>query len=206
MHDLEAMARTLHATYTNWGYLLVFAGGLAESVAVIGLILPGGLLVIVGAVYAAQGMLPLAAVALLGWLGILSGTHLDYLCGRYGVRVLLRRPALARLIEPRLEGAKRRLDRSGIWAPIVAHILGHPRAYVAMASGISHRPYAQFLFYEMVAALIWTLLFVGGGYGLSNNLALLKGLMGGAGFLIVFSLIAVFLGRRALARTRPACA
>lgn len=204
MHDLEAMARTLHASYMQWGYLLVFAGGLAESVAVVGLILPGGLLVIVGAVYAAQGVLPVTAVALLGWLGILTGTNLDYLLGRYGVATILRRPGLAKLIEPRLEGAKRRLERSGIWAPIIAHILGHPRAYVAMASGMGHRPYAQFLFYEMVAALIWTLIFVSGGYGLSNNLALLKALMGGAGFLIVFALITVLVARRLLPQIRRA--
>ena len=202
MQDLETMARTLQGVYSHWGFLLVFAGALAESVVVIGLVLPGGLLVIVGAVYAAQGLLPLPVVALLGWLGIMVGTSLDYLFGRYAANAALRRLPLSGLITPRLQAARQRLERYGIWAPIVAHVLGHPRAYVAMAAGMGHRPYAGFLRHEAVAALVWTAIFVTGGYVLSSNLALLKALMGGAGFLIVFALISLFVGRRLLAQAR----
>ena len=54
MLDLHHVVDALRAAYDTWGYPIVLIGALLENTALLGLILPGGSLVLLGAVYAQQ--------------------------------------------------------------------------------------------------------------------------------------------------------
>ena len=69
MLDLHHVVDALRAAYGTWGYPLVLVGALLENTALLGLVLPGGSLVLLGAVYAQQGVLALPLVLVLGTLG-----------------------------------------------------------------------------------------------------------------------------------------
>src|SRR2546423_5274719 len=202
MLDLHHVVEVLRAAYDTWGYPIVLLGALVENTALLGLVLPGGSLVLLGAVYAQQGVLALPLVLLLGWLGMVLGTSLDYACGRWALRSTLGHTRLMARLEPKLGEAERFLERHGTWAFLLAHFIGHVRSFVAITAGTSRLPYRRFLCYEALAALAWNLVWVMAGYLVGANLGLLQRVMGGAGLTLVLVAVAAYLGYRLFVRGR----
>lgn len=194
--DLQHLVDVLRAAYGTWGYPLVLIGALLENTALLGLVLPGGSLVLLGAVYAHQGVLALPVVLVLGWLGMVLGTSLDYALGRWGLHALLGRTRLMTRLEPKLDEAERFLARHGAWALLLAHFIGHVRSFVAITAGTTRLPYRRFLLYEGIAALAWNILWVTAGYLVGENLGLLQRLVSGAGLAIALLLVAGYIAYR----------
>src|SRR5919205_4249548 len=121
MPDLSHVIDALRAAYDSWGYPLVLLGALLENTALLGLVLPGGSLVLLGAVYAQRGAMALPLVLVLGWLGMVLGTSLDYALGRWGLHSTLGRTHLMARLEPKLAAAQRFLAPHGAWALVLAH-------------------------------------------------------------------------------------
>src|SRR5919201_3291630 len=202
MPDLAHMIDALRAAYDTWGYPLVLLGALLENTALLGLVLPGGSLVLLGAVYAQQGVLAWPLVLVLGWLGMVLGTSLDYAFGRWALRATLGQTRLMARLEPKLGEAERFLERHGAWAFVLAHFIGHIRSFVALTAGTSHLPYRRFLRYEALAALAWNLVWVMAGYLVGAHLEFLQRLMSGAGLAVVLVVVAGHLGLFPLAPQR----
>jgi membrane protein DedA with SNARE-associated domain len=200
--DLHHLIDALRAAYGAWGYPLILVGALLENTALLGLVLPGGSLVLLGAVYAQQGTLALPLVLLLGWLGMILGTGVDYALGRWGLHSVLGRTRFVARLEPKLAEAERFLERYGMWALLLAHFIGHVRSFVAITAGASRLPYRRFLLYEAVAALAWNIVFVGAGYLVGENLGLLQRLSGGAGLAVGATAVVAYLAFRLRGRAR----
>lgn len=182
---LQDLAEVLRGTYDTWGYPIILLGALLENTALLGLVLPGGALVLLGAVYAQQGTLSLPVVLCCGWLGMVLGTSVDYALGRWGVRTALWRRRWQARFARRLTEAERFLARHGLWALLLAHFVGHVRSFVAITAGMSRLPYRRFLGYEVVAALAWNLVWVLAGYLVGTNLGTLQRFAGGIGFALL---------------------
>jgi membrane protein DedA with SNARE-associated domain len=204
MPDIQSILDELRDAYTTWGYPVVFLGALLENTALLGLFLPGGTLVLLGAIYAQQGTMALPLVLLLGCVGMVAGTSLDYALGRWGVPSALGRTRLFLKLRPRLDEAERFLDRRGVGAFLLAHFIGHVRSFLAITAGTSRLPYRRFLLYEGVAALAWNLVFVGAGYLLGENIELLQRLAGGMGLAAFLLAVACYAMYRLVRRTRAA--
>jgi membrane protein DedA with SNARE-associated domain len=200
MPEIQPILDAVRAAYLDWGYPLVLAGALLENTILLGLILPGGTVVLLGAVYAQQGEMSLTLVLVLAWIGMVLGTSIDYLLGRYGLRRALNGTRLMAKLEPGLAEAERYLERYGAWAFLLAHFIGHIRSFLAITAGTSKLPYRRFLLFEGIAALVWNGLFVGAGYILGENTELLQRLLSGAGLVAVLMVIAVYAGYLLLRR------
>jgi membrane protein DedA with SNARE-associated domain len=151
-------------------------------------LLPGGTLVVLGAVYAQNGSMELPLVLLLAWAGTVLGASLDFTLGRLGLQSRLAGTRLGARFEPRLQGAEQFLQRYGIGAFLVAHFVGHVRTFVAITAGITNLPVRRFLLAEGIAALVWNSIFVGLGFTLGKHVDALQRVMGQAG--LVFFLVA----------------
>src|SRR5919199_99066 len=204
MPDLSHVIDALRAAYDTWGYPLVLLGALLENTALLGLVLPGGSLVLLGAVYAQQGVLAWPLVLVLGWLGMVLGTSLDYAVGSWALGATLGQTRLMVRLEPKLGEAERFLERNGAWAFLLAHFFGHVRSFVAITAGTSRLPYRRFLVYEGSAALAWNLVWIVAGYMIGEHLAFLERVMGSAGFILVLVGVAAYLGYRLVVRGRSA--
>jgi membrane protein DedA with SNARE-associated domain len=185
MQWLQDVAHVLRSAYGTWGYPIILVGALLENTALLGLLLPGGALVLLGAVYAQQGMLLLPVVLLCGWLGMVLGASADFALGRWGVRSSLWQRRWRARMEPKLADAEHFLVRHGVWALLLAHFIGHIRSFVAITAGMSGLPYRRFLCYEAVAALAWNIVWVTAGYLVGTNLGLLQRFVSGAGLALL---------------------
>lgn len=189
MPDTNALIDGMQNAYATWGYPIVLLGAMLENTILLGLLLPGGTLVVLGAVYAHNGSMELPLVLLLAWTGTVLGASLDFTLGRLGLQSRLAGTSLYTRIEPRLNVAGRFLRRYGIAAFLLAHFVGHIRSFVAITAGITRLPVRRFLLAEGIAALVWNLMFVGLGYALGAHVDALQRVTGRAG--LVFLLVAL---------------
>jgi membrane-associated protein len=198
--DLDAIMQSLRDLYDAWGYPVIFLGALLENTILLGFLLPGGSLVMLGAVYAQQGTLALPLVLLAGWTGMVVGASFDYLLGRWGLHALATRTHLLSRVSHKLDRAEDYLNRYGMWTFLVAHFIGHIRSFVAITAGATRLPYRQFLLFEATAALVWNVLFVLGGYLLGSNIERLQQIMGSVGLVIVALLFSAYAAYRLVRR------
>lgn len=204
--DLQAVGDALRAAFDTFGYPLTFFGALLENTVFLGLILPGGSMVLASAAYARLGDLQWPAVLLLGWTGMVLGNCIDYWLGRKALRPLLDRFGRRRQFIRSHVRARRFLARHGIWAIAAGHFLGHVRSFIAIAAGSSRFPFPRYLVLEVPAALAWNLLYCSLGYLLAARLDVVRtvferiGLFGAIGIgLAVVALLAVRRARLASA-------
>jgi membrane protein DedA with SNARE-associated domain len=154
---------------------VVFLAALAESTAVLGLLLPGaGVVALAGAGARAAGLpLPLLPVlVLLGAAGLLAGAVVNFQLGRLGLARLLRRPwtgAWGPRLAAQLNAAAPLLQRHGWWVALVASAFGATRSALAVAAGAGGFPLRRLLALQLPAALLWSGLYAGGGYALGDQ-------------------------------------
>jgi membrane protein DedA with SNARE-associated domain len=153
---------------------VIFLAALAESTAVLGLLLPGaGVAALAGAGARAAGLpLPLLPVlVLLGAAGLLAGAVVNFQLGRLGLARLLRQPwtgAWGSRVAAQLAAATPLLRRHGWWVALVASAFGATRSSLAVAAGAGGFPLRRLLAIQLPVALLWSGLYAGGGYALAD--------------------------------------
>ncbi len=177
--------------YLTFGYLIVFLGAYFENMVLLGLVLPGGSLVLLGAVYAADGSLSIWWVVLLGWLGIFLGICTDYWIGRLGVYNLIAKTRLHRYLEEPMAKAEAFLEKRGAVAIFGSFFAGHLRSFVAITAGLTKFPFRKFMLYQAPASFIWNLLYCLAGFFLASTFKNLEGVVGG---ILVLSLVILAAG------------
>jgi len=176
--------------YNQYGYLVVFLGTLSENTAVLGLFLPGNSLALLGAFYARAGSLNLGWVIFFASLGTILGYHVDYLLGRFALAHIMKRWSTSTLgrrlrLAGRIRLAGMLLTKHGGKAILLSHIVGHMRSFIALSAGITHMNYLRFLFFEVIAAILWNTAFSLLGYTLALQIDHLQTLIERANWVIV---------------------
>jgi membrane protein DedA with SNARE-associated domain len=201
MPDLSGFIEFLKSNYLAYGYLIVLFGSYLENTVLMGLIFPGGLLIVLGGVFAAQGDLSLPLVILMGWIGMFCGSSTDYFIGRAGLWRVIEKTRLKRWVEPGLKEARLLLEEKGAQSIYLAHCLGQIRTFAALTAGIVRMPYRKFAFYEAGAALLWNILYVGAGYLFGQSLGAVDNIFKiGAGVALVIGAISYFSWKRGRAK------
>lgn len=183
--------------YATFGYLIVFLGAYFENTIFLGLILPGGSLVLLGAIYSSEGTMFLPLVILFGWLGMFLGNSTDFWLGKVGVLRLIEKSRFKEKMRPHLETARKFLDRRGGWAIFFSHFIGHIRSFVAITAGATRFPYIRFARFELAAALAWNIMYCLAGFFFAQSIHKIESLFSGLGISLVIVLVVAFLGYKA---------
>lgn len=134
-----------------WPYLVIFAWTFVE----------GESFVLFAGFAAAQGLLSAPLLLLAAWLGSFCGDQCYFWIGRkFGLALLARRPTWRQRVDKVL-GFVRRYDT---WFILSFRFIYGVRNFSSFAIGISGVGWLRFLLLNLLAALIWALLFVGAGY------------------------------------------
>ncbi len=190
--------QALGTLYDQYGYLIVFLGTLSENTALLGLLLPGNSLALLGAFYAREGTLNLGWVIFFAWLGTILGYHADYLLGRFALVRVMERWSKSRIgqrlrLAGRVRLARRMLTKHGGKAILFSHMIGHMRSFVALTAGITRMNYLQFLFFEVIAALVWNTLYSLLGYLVAVEVDRLQVILERFGLVVLGVLVILFL-------------
>lgn len=187
--------------YDQYGYLIVFLGAMSENTAFLGLLLPGGTLALLGAFYARTGTLNIWWVIFFAWIGTVCGYNIDYFFGRLVLSRFATRWSASRIgrrirLAGRLRQARMLLSKHGGKAILISHIIGHIRSFVALSAGATYMKYRRFLIFELIAALIWNVLYSALGYLAGGEREQLQTLIQRSGYVVFGVLVVVYVAWR----------
>lgn len=164
------MAGTLEALST-YGYPLLFLAAAAEHTFVLGLLVPGDIVVLLGGVLAARGVLSLPVAFLVVLLGVLVGLNVSYFVGlRGGVPLLARWGARFGMTRVRIEAVEAYFERHGAKTVFLSAFIAGFKNLVPALAGASRMPYPRFLVYGFAGGLIRAAVALGFGWAFGASL------------------------------------
>jgi membrane protein DedA with SNARE-associated domain/membrane-associated phospholipid phosphatase len=156
----------------GWAYLAVLLAAFAESLAVVGVIVPGVVIMLGAGALIANGDLQFWPTCLSAVVGAIAGDGLSYWIGhRYRDRIrrawpFCRHPA-------QLDRGIAFFEHHGAKSVVLGRFFGPVRAIVPLVAGIMHMPPRQFVVANIGSALAWAPAYLAPGvvFGASLRLA-----------------------------------
>jgi len=153
----------------GWVAAALFSIALLESLAVIGLFVPGVVLLFSAATIAGSGALSFGQTLLFGYLGAVLGDWLSFWLGQH-----LQHRAHHHWPFNRYPTLMNRGDaffqRYGVVSIALGRFLGPLRAFVPLIAGIMAMPTGRFMAANLVSALLWAFAYLTPGYWLGTAL------------------------------------
>jgi membrane protein DedA with SNARE-associated domain len=157
---LHWAADALQDLFEEYGYWVVFFGTLSENTLLVGLIVPGALVVILAGIAAHDGTISVPLAIVLGICGTIIGDTLSYFMGRYGWSRFGRSKMLSELSDK----VREPLMRRGVWFVLFYHFAGYTRVIGPTAAGLLRMPYRRWAMADYSGAVLWILGYFAIGY------------------------------------------
>ncbi|MDP3704287.1 MAG: VTT domain-containing protein [Legionellaceae bacterium] len=154
----------------SWGLLLTVLISCAESLAIIGSIIPGSLTMTAIGMLAGSGVMRLDLILCAASLGALAGDGISYTLG-YVFSDRLTQIWPFRRYPGLLQYGKDFFLRHGGKSVLIGRFIGPLRAIIPVIAGMMHMPRLHFFFANLFSAVGWALLYVMPGYliGIAGN-------------------------------------
>lgn len=176
---------TQHAVWFN---IFIFIIAMSESLLVVGLIVPGFLLMVGFGALIATGHLDFWPTTLIATAGAISGDGISYWLGqRYKQQLqcmwpLSRYPSL-------IKQGTQFFEKHGKKSVVLGRFFGPLRAIVPTIAGISNMPAKQFYVSNIISAMIWAPLYLLPGILFGMSLQLAKEFAGQLALIIVITIV-----------------
>jgi membrane protein DedA with SNARE-associated domain len=163
MDTLTHQAVLLIQDHHDWAIWIIFLATFAESVLLLGILIPGTTLLLICGGLLGSGVLPLAPVLLAGLAGAISGDALSYWIGRWWGTPLLRIKPLKR---HRRKVAQARLFflRYGFISIVAGRFMGPIRCTIPTVAGALGMAHWRFQIANILSAVIWVPVLLAPGY------------------------------------------
>ena len=155
---LDTLTQWLAANPQWLGLALVIVACM-ECLAVVGLVVPGTVMIFAIAVLAGSGVLTLGQTLLLGFVGGLLGDLLSYALGRRYHQGIRRLRGLRDHPEWLLR-AEHYFQRYGVASLLVGRFIGPLRPMLPMTAGMLDMPFGRFLLVSLCAAAGWSMAYL----------------------------------------------
>jgi len=147
----------------SWVAVAIFVVAFIECVAIVGIVVPGTVIMFAIAALAGSGILPLSEVLLLGFLGGLVGDAVSYFIGRRFHQRIRQLPGL-RTHPEWMTGAESYFHKYGIASLLVGRFIGPLRPMLPMIAGMCDMPFPRFAAVSVVAAAGWSIAYLMPGW------------------------------------------
>ncbi len=200
---LDGLTAWLSA-HPQWLGLAIVLVACTECLAIVGLIVPGTVLLFAIAVLAGNGSLSLGETLVLGYVGGLLGDGLSYFTGRHFHQNIRRLPGLRH--HPEWIGrAESYFQRYGIASLLVGRFIGPLRPMLPMVAGMFDMPLLRFIGVSLLAGAGWSVVYLLPGWatGAAMRLPLPEGFWGETGILAAGFAVLIGLSINAAWQSRP---
>jgi len=161
---------TLFSYFARYGYWVVFFGVMLENA---GLPIPGETILLAAGFFAAQGHFHLSEVMVIAAIGAMVGDNMGFAAGhfigraaleKYGKYIFLTRKRLAKL--------ESFFERHGDKTILFARFVTGLRVFAALFAGAARMHWRKFVLYNLVGAILWSVVIslLGFFFGHSWNL------------------------------------
>lgn len=201
---IEEIVDWVGPAFDHAGYWIVAVAVLLERSILIGLIVPGDVVIALGGIQAARGELTVSWVIVVAVVAATIGESIGYAIGRrYGMRLVDRLP-LVRRLTPRLEAAERYFATHGGKTVAIGRFATAAGSFIPFVAGVARMRFSRFLAFDVPAIIVWASGITLVGYVFGSNLDLVERILGRFGLAVLALLLLFILGRAALNRRRRA--
>lgn len=151
------------------GLLVLFLIIFAESGMMVGLFFPGDTLLFSAGILAASGTLSLPAVLIVIAVAAILGDNVGYLIGKHVGPKLFKKDGII-FRHDYIMKAESFFDKYGSKTMLVAHFIPIVRSFAPVAAGAGHMNHKQFIAYDAIGDIVWTLLVTLLGYFVGSRI------------------------------------
>ena len=170
----------------QWAALIVFIVAFLESVAILGLFIPGWVLLVgIGTLIGAD-ILPLYPVLISAYLGAVIGEYMSFLLGYHYHEKILSWRFVAKH-HKMIQTCRQFFDKHGVSGVFVGRFFGPTRAVVPLIAGISEMKRRTFFWVNIISGLLWAPIYLIPGILIGAAFALEKE----AGYHLIFICILI---------------
>jgi undecaprenyl-diphosphatase len=167
-------------------YFFVFMTALLESLPIIGVFLPGTLLLLLFGLFCAKGYVSIWAVVLLATIGATLGDIGGYLLGKYGRRFFKENNRFLKLAH--LKTGQAFFEKHGGKSILFGRFIGPIRPIIALVAGATHYIPKRFLKWNISGAFLWSGTYIVVGFVFAKNIKLIDDIIsqiGGVAFVLL---------------------
>ncbi|HLC79989.1 MAG TPA: VTT domain-containing protein [archaeon] len=164
------LSESIQGLLLGSGYLALFAIVFAESGLFFGFFLPGDSLLFTAGILAATGFFDLKIVLLGVAICAIAGDQVGYWTGANFGKKLFNKPGSFFFDPKHIEEAQGFYEKHGKKTIVLARFVPAIRTFAPIVAGIGGMDYKTFVTYNIAGGILWTLIFVLGGYFLGSLL------------------------------------
>lgn len=138
----------------EWAWLFVFIIAFVESAAIIGLFMPGWILLVGIGTMVGADVLDFLPIVTSAFLGAVIGEYLSYLLGYHYHEPILKLK-LFKNHQSLIDSSKRFFDKHGVAGVFLGRFLGPVRAVIPFIAGICEMPKKTFITVNILSGLLW---------------------------------------------------
>ncbi len=191
--------------FADYGYYFLFVATALENIPVIGVFLPGEVIVVAAGVLASRGDLELSVVIGVASAGALIGTNISYWIGWRGGRALIER--ISRRFSAdgsRIADADRYFSTHGPITVFIGRYMSGVKAFIPALAGAHKMSYWRFFVFATLGIATWTVVAAVLGFYFAENWDTLITVMKTVGWIVpilVLLILGVIWYRRRRAAT-----
>lgn len=185
----------LRPAYTAAGYAIVPAAMFLESALLLGVVVPGDLILAMAGVYASRGELSLPVVIVLAALATTAGEVTGYWLGRRYGRPLIDRVPFADRFGRRIDQASDAIRRNAGKTIVVGRFATGAAGTVPFAAGVARIPFGTFLVYAVPTIAVWATALVLLGSLIGDNVELIDSIVSSFGWVVLAAIVLAIAGR-----------
>jgi len=184
-----------------FGYWVVLLFALLESLAFVGIVVPGAVVVVFAGVLSAQGYLDLGDLIWFAAIGAILGDTISYYLGYRGKYLF--RPESRFFKLSHLERGEQFFKRHGGKSIFLGRFIGPLRPIVPFIAGLSRMRMRTFLIWNIASGILWAAAHVLIGYVFGNILGVVEIWSSRVGLFVFGAAVFVFVAWYGLSRSRP---
>jgi len=166
--NLDVHLQAVINQYGIWTYLILWLIIFLETGLVVTPFLPGDSLLFVAGAFAAVGLLNVAFVFILLFAAAVLGDTVNYWIGYYVGPKVFKKNEGKWLNKKYLDETAHFYEKYGKLTIVLARFVPIIRTFAPFVAGIGSMNYVTFVIYNIVGGLIWSALFIFGGYFFGN--------------------------------------
>lgn len=152
------------------GLLLIAAIIFAESGMMVGFFFPGDTLLFSAGILAASGKLSIVATIIVIAAAAILGDNIGYHIGRkLGPRLFRKKDSIV-FRKEYIDRAETFYEKYGSKTMLLAHFVPIVRAFAPVTAGAGKMPYKQFVFFDAIGDIAWTVLLTLVGYYIGSRI------------------------------------
>lgn len=176
-----------------WAYLIVLLVSLLESLAFVGLAVPGSVIIIFAGFVASRGILDIGDLIWFVAIGAILGDGISFYLGKRGLAFLRRHDKIFK--DEHLAKTEAFFKKHGNESVFFGRFISPIRPVIPFVAGMSQMDTKQFFFWNIVSAFGFAIAFLSMGYFVGGAWQVIQRwfTIGEYAIVVVVSLIAVFI-------------